>query len=399
MKIEKLHVEGYRSLRDVTWEPGDLNVLIGPNGSGKSNLRRVLSLLQDSAYGKLRHRIIAEGGLNSILWNNATDILSISLSGKDYPIDIDVDFDVFEYFLAIKSIASSNLYNIEEEYLILNKGDRDTTYFRNYHTNKNYLYHVRLGIDNDDMIPDEFTNRTESILSDGYLSGIRVPKYADQYINNEVCLLDTYGYIDLSPNSDIRKDSISRHEEFLEVDATNIVSFLHTHYTNNSTFRHDIDTALNAAFNNDFKELIFPPSSNNKIQLKIIWNTLSTPIALSDISEGTMKFLFLLCVLCDPNIPDIVFIEEPEIHLHPHMLPIIAEFAAEAAEKSQVIFTTHSTEFLDAFQDDIPSVTVTENREGETVLKTIHGEELKYWIENYSLGNMMRSGELQNMID
>ena len=45
MIIEKLDIEGFRSLRRTSWRPGDLNVLIGPNGSGKSNLLRFLELL------------------------------------------------------------------------------------------------------------------------------------------------------------------------------------------------------------------------------------------------------------------------------------------------------------------------------------------------------------------
>lgn len=44
MKILNLKIQGYRSLKDVSWVPGNLNVLIGPNGSGKSNILRVLEL-------------------------------------------------------------------------------------------------------------------------------------------------------------------------------------------------------------------------------------------------------------------------------------------------------------------------------------------------------------------
>jgi AAA15 family ATPase/GTPase len=38
VKIKQLDIEGFRSLRNVSWMPGDLNVIIGPNGTGKSNL-------------------------------------------------------------------------------------------------------------------------------------------------------------------------------------------------------------------------------------------------------------------------------------------------------------------------------------------------------------------------
>jgi predicted ATPase len=51
MKITKLHIEGFRSLRDISWVPGDLNVIIGPNGSGKSNLLRVLEFISVGTQG------------------------------------------------------------------------------------------------------------------------------------------------------------------------------------------------------------------------------------------------------------------------------------------------------------------------------------------------------------
>ncbi|MCL4190209.1 MAG: AAA family ATPase [Thermoguttaceae bacterium] len=49
MKIMKLNVQGYRSLKNVEWAPADLNVVIGPNGSGKSNLLSVLELFSRCA--------------------------------------------------------------------------------------------------------------------------------------------------------------------------------------------------------------------------------------------------------------------------------------------------------------------------------------------------------------
>ena len=64
MKITKLNIEGFRSLRNVCWLPGDLNVIIGPNGTGKSNLLRFLELIAISAQGKLSKYIQSLGGMN-----------------------------------------------------------------------------------------------------------------------------------------------------------------------------------------------------------------------------------------------------------------------------------------------------------------------------------------------
>ena len=69
MQIKKLNIEGFRSLRDVTWSPGNLNVVIGPNGSGKSNLLRFLELISVSAQGRLGKYIQSLGGMDPMVWD------------------------------------------------------------------------------------------------------------------------------------------------------------------------------------------------------------------------------------------------------------------------------------------------------------------------------------------
>jgi len=62
MKIARLDIEGFRSLRKISWQPGDLNMVIGPNGSGKSNLLRFLELIAVSAQSDL-WSLTEKGGL------------------------------------------------------------------------------------------------------------------------------------------------------------------------------------------------------------------------------------------------------------------------------------------------------------------------------------------------
>ncbi|MBI2478603.1 MAG: hypothetical protein HYV60_08185 [Planctomycetia bacterium] len=62
-----------------------------------------------------------------------------------------------------------------------------------------------------------------------------------------------------------------------------------------------------------------------------------------------------------------------------------------------MILTTHSPELLDAFGDEPPTTTVVERVNGETVLRVIDGEQLEYWLSQYSLGELYRSKELEAM--
>ena len=80
------------------------------------------------------------------------------------------------------------------------------------------------------------------------------------------------------------------------------------------------------------------------------------------------------------------------------MLTIVAEVARAASRRTQVVFTTHSPEFLDAFGDEPPTTTVVELADGESQLRNVEGEELEYWInKKYRLGAMFRSGQLESM--
>jgi predicted ATPase len=75
------------------------------------------------------------------------------------------------------------------------------------------------------------------------------------------------------------------------------------------------------------------------------------------------------------------------------MLPIIAEFAVTASKRTQVILSTHSLQMLDAFGDTLPAATIFSWAGNHTELKTVTGDELKKWVEEYSLGRFIFSGE------
>ena len=45
MKIKRVHIENYRSIKSLDFEPGGYCVLIGENNAGKSNILRALNLV------------------------------------------------------------------------------------------------------------------------------------------------------------------------------------------------------------------------------------------------------------------------------------------------------------------------------------------------------------------
>ena len=112
------------------------------------------------------------------------------------------------------------------------------------------------------------------------------------------------------------------------------------------------------------------------------------------LSDGTLRYLCLIAILCHPSPPPLVCIEEPELGLHPDVLPTIAELMKEASERSQLIVTTHSDVLVDAMTDQPESVLVAEKTDRGTTLTRLDAEKLRPWLENYRLGQLWTCGEI-----
>lgn len=112
------------------------------------------------------------------------------------------------------------------------------------------------------------------------------------------------------------------------------------------------------------------------------------------LSDGTLRYICLLAVLCHPNLPPLVCLEEPELGLHPDLLPGLADLLRDASERSQLIVTTHSDVLVDKLTDVPESVVICEKKDGHTQLSRLNSDDLKHWLSRYSLGELWTKGEL-----
>src|SRR5205814_1063376 len=97
-------------------------------------------------------------------------------------------------------------------------------------------------------------------------------------------------------------------------------------------------------------------------------------IPATRLSDGTLRYLCLLAILCDPNPPRVVCIEEPELGLHPDLLPNVADLLIEASQRTQLIVTTHSDSLVDSMTEQPETVLVCEKREGQTRIRRLDAE-------------------------
>jgi len=117
-------------------------------------------------------------------------------------------------------------------------------------------------------------------------------------------------------------------------------------------------------------------------------------IPATRLSDGTLRYLCLLAILCDPKPPSLICIEEPELGLHPDIIPRIADLFKEASHRTQLIVTTHSDILVDAMTDQPESLIVCEKHSGKTIMKHLDPAGIGNWVEKYRLGELWTRGEL-----
>lgn len=394
MAIRLLEVEGFKSLKEVSWRPGDLNVVIGPNGSGKSNLLDLLELLRAAAGGRLNDALQHKGGIDSVLWDGVAPCIHVSLHAFDFK-GID-DRDLYEYEVELRKLKDWSGFSIFRERLEV-------------YASLPHLPSQRLVIERENDRASIFDAHSKSLLPiamafpvDEALISIGSNPLAQidiAFFNHEVDGWSIHTGLDTSRDAPVRQPALTRREMAVNGTGDNLISVLHTLYTGSRFFRAELDSAMRAAFGDSFDELSFPPAADLRVQLRVTWKPLRRSQPSAMLSDGTLRFLYLMAILANPEPPPLIAIEEPEVGLHPSMFPIIAEYAAQAAQKTQVIFTTHSADFLDAFRHTgtTPTTTVTQWRDGATHLKVLEGDELAYWLREYTLGQLFRSSELEQI--
>ena len=126
---------------------------------------------------------------------------------------------------------------------------------------------------------------------------------------------------------------------------------------------------------------------------------MSRSMEMGELSDGMLRFLCLATALLNPLPRPLVAIDEPELGLHPGLLPIVAEMIKTAAERTQVLVTTHSPDLLNCF--DIADVAVMARNADDAKVawyRPANRKTLVQMLDNIAgetLGDLHRSGELE----
>lgn len=382
MLIHEIKLNNFLSFSESaqTIPLGPLNVVIGPNGSGKSNLLESIELLR-SAPEQLLKPIREGGGVRDWLWKGGRGNPTASLN---VVVDNPKGAQRLRYLLSFAEIGQR--FEITDEKVENEKPDTgyQQAYFF-YHFNRG---HPTLNVNgNKRVLREEDVDMEKSILSQR-----RDP---DQY--PEITYLgQTLAKIRL-----YREWSFGRYtaprlpqkadlpNEVLEPDASNLGLVLNR-LRREPIIKARLLKALRALYDgiDDYDVQI----EGGTVQVFFHEGRFTVPA--TRLSDGTLRYLCLLAILCHPNPPPLVCIEEPELGLHPDILPTLAELLKEASERCQIIVTTHSDVLVDAMTDRPEAVLICEKTVEGTVMHRLNAADLKPWLEKYRLGELWTRGEI-----
>ncbi len=380
MSIHSISLKRFLSYGDQTislpLEP--LNVFIGPNGSGKSNLIEAIRFFRASPT-ELTSPVRDEGGgIQDWLWKG---------DGKGVAkIELLIDGPIKALRHQIAFTAPSGRFELYDERIENAQADagKDRPYFYYHYDCGHPVINVQektRSLRHEDVKPDE------SILSqrrdpDSYPE---ITYLGDQYTNFRI-----YRDWNFGRDTPIRR--------LQKTDARN--DFLNENYDNLGLVLNSLERT--PAVKRDIVEQLqnlYPQVSDFKIlveggTVQVFLQEGDNLIPATRLSDGTLRYLALLTILCHPKPPPLICIEEPELGLHPDALGSLGDLLIAASKRTQLIITTHSDILVDSLSGTPESIVICEQHSEGSQLRRLKKEDMAKWLEDYSLGKLWRDGEL-----
>ncbi|HNX39458.1 MAG TPA: AAA family ATPase [Methanothrix sp.] len=356
-----------------------LNVLIGPNGSGKSNFIEAISLLR-SAPGDMRAVIRRGGGVGDWIWKGDLEgFATINAVIRNPQASVPL-----RHVLAFRNDNQSfRLVDERIEDFKSHPGSKKPNFYYDY-GNGNPVINIK---SEQRLLKPETVQADQSILAQrrepeiypeiSYLADIyeRIRIFRDWRFGRNAIFREPQ-------KADMRSDR-------LEEDFSNLGLFL-SRLRRVPRAKNMILEALRDLYEgiDDFDVSI----EGGAVQVFFTEGDFAIPA--TRLSDGTLRYLCLLAVLCDPSPPPLICIEEPELGLHPDILPKLADLLIAASQRTQLIVTTHSDILVDAMTERPDAVLICEKHGSRTEIKRLDAEDLEKWLKDYRLGELWTRGAL-----
>jgi predicted ATPase len=376
-----------------------LNVLIGPNASGKSNLIEAVGFLRSSPRD-LTLPIREGGGVLEWLWKGTHQHSTAELDATIY---CPYPYASMPLRHKIAFTTTGQRFELIDEAVENERPDSpsygDVRFYYRYNGGNPVLSVFVEGLSDKDEVDGQAQRTTRKLRREDLAkdqSVLSQRKDPDQY-PEITYLAEQYGGVHLYREWNLGRYTPPRlpqktdlPEDFLLEDASNLGLVLNDleHRGARSTLIERLKQFCDSF--RDFSTRIH----GGTVQLFLHEEGLHQPVPATRLSDGTLRFLCLLSILCHPLPPSLICIEEPELGLHPDILPTIAELLVDASHRTQLIVTTHSDILVDALTPTPEAILVCEKENGSTTLRRLDATALGKWLKKYSLGELWLKGEL-----
>ena len=356
--VDKITIEGFKSIASAEVELRPVNVLIGANGSGKSNFIGAFAFLQAIRDGQLQDYVARAGGAERILHygSRVTERLTFRISFND---------SVNQYRITLSPTDSDQLYPFSE-----------TAYYweKSSYTQPLDRPLARLG-------------------EEAGISGIGGGGIGT-YVRSHLDRWRIYHFHDTGANSPFKKTGDLHDNRYLRPDGSNLAAFLYylreKHSVEYDLIRRTVQLA--APFLDDFQ---LEPLALNPDKIRLEWRHKGSDAYFdaSAFSDGTLRFIALTTLFYQPESlrPSVVLLDEPELGLHPLAVTLLESLVGSAAVDTQVILATQSPTLLDHFGPE--DVLVADRVKGATKFTRLDPEQLEVWLERYSMGELWEKNE------
>lgn len=354
-RLQRLTLNGFKSIKAMDLELHPLNILIGANGAGKSNLISFFKMLNEMMAGRFQQYIGTSGRTQSLLHFGPK--ITPQIEAK---LEFEVDNGVDAYHIRLFHAAGDTLIFAEETLSFLQRGW---------------------------VAPrtDELgAGHQETHIIKAAEEGKQTAKTLRYLLNR--CRV--YHFHDTSPTADVRQSSYVGNDRWLMPDAGNLPALLLRFRKENggAAYQRIIGTIrLIAPFFDDF---VLEPDVSNRVILNWRHKESDQVFGPHQFSDGTLRAIGLATLLLQPEdeLPELIVVDEPELGLHPYALNVVAALFSKAALHTQILISTQSSSFLDNFD---PEDVIVVNLEGnESQFKRLNPTELDAWLDEYSLGEI-----------
>lgn len=375
--FERIHVRGFRRLYDVDLPLKPLNVMIGANGCGKASLLDVFSLLSASAAGNLKGTISEMQGLGANLTVDRAQSMSFDLrmAVPGYnPL-------VYQLTLAPTGVA----YEIAEE-MLWQQREPVPPPFKHIQSIRGDIRYFE--VPNGGLVrPTWDHNPLETSLA-------QVPKLfrEPEEFRKQLASSTHYHVLNVAPRSPVRMPQPLRPAQLPGADGEDLVSCLfYLREADRDRFE-AIEDTLRAGFE-DFIRLDFPPVAAGTLAMTWRDRNFTQPLFMHQLSEGTLRFLWLVTLLQSPGLTAVTQIDEPEVSLHPELLSLLADLMREASSRTQLIVATHADRLIRFLQpDEVIALDLTDD--GLATATRASEFDLEVWLNEYTLDEVWRMGRI-----